>query len=616
MAWDGLYYLDGQEFINVARTEAYAASADAHWIKPIHEVPHLADMLGDVPYVSPAIDPAPWYDPEVPESADFYGLYPLDVSGIDDSSRASSIVESTIDGGVPGRLRHASKTVVFSVALVGGSEKAVDYGAKWLRRTLLGDLCVGDRADHGLGTTLEFLSSRPNLDPNPTVGPQETLSGLTRTLRRFSVNSGPSITAKRTIESCGGEVWTATFSGIAGNPFIFAAEQPILQGWLSGAVGTEVVRNRLPDSSFEDQSVEWLASGPATVAFVEDLMAPHGVLAAELTATGSGDVYLYNSGGLRITVAPEEVGQYVTLMTNVAWSSENPAKQVELQLIFFDSGMNQIFSITDAPFTPGETYGFHSTVSNDITTNTAFIEVRHRILSAVAGDSIRVDAVMVPIGAEVPIGGPYPEWTPYTAVVVNPEPWVPGVTPGTLDNYPTVFDEVECGDDVWEPIYDPLCPALIVPPTPPDIPLGCFTPPAQWDRRAVTIPGENMPTWDDMVPIVHLTAIDVVRNARLRFYEDPDGVVDPIASPCSWSQDLVISYIPAGAVMVIDAAAEAVWVETGGTRRRADSLIFTTEGRPFDWPSMLCGHQHLITLDTEVGTTPPVVDLSLVAKVV
>jgi hypothetical protein len=51
-----------------------------------------------------------------------------------------------------------------------------------------------------------------------------------------------------------------------------------------------------------------------------------------------------------------------------------------------------------------------------------------------------------------------------------------------------------------------------------------------------------------------------------------------------------------------------------GHRRRADSLVFTTEGKPIDWPHLSCGFGHILTLDLPETESDPVVDVSLTAR--
>lgn len=431
MAWDGFLAFDGIEIINVARAEAYAGPKP--WFKPVYENPVLREALGHAPYTDPVTDLAPWYDPDEPASAKFLGVYPLNVTGMEDSSRSSDTVESTGDGAIPGRIRHGAKVPVFSVLLLADDDAGAEYGLRWLRRALLGDICTpGDRT---MGVTLDYFAAAPQPDPNPNHGAIENSVPLRRQMRRVVVNNGPAVVNRFDRLSCGGSAWNVQFSAVVGIPWEFSQEKALLLGYLDPAV------------------------------------------------------------------------------TN---------------------------------------------------------------------------------------------------------PWAPGVVAGAYDTAATLTPEVACAENLWQPIYDPACAALVVPPAPPSVPLGCYTPPANWNRYEVTLPPENIPTWGDVVPVLSLYASSEVRNVRLRFYTDPDGTFVPTDAPCSFVSDMVVSYIPAGGSLVIDGASEEVYVLTAaGERRRADSLVFATDGRPLTWPHLSCGYQHIFVVDVPSDATVlPVVSLSFVQRVV
>lgn len=232
MAWPGYFTYAGQEFINAQRTQVYAKHAGAGWFKGCYGGDDLGLMLGEN-YRSAMLDPAPWTDPNAPESYDFFGVYPLDVTGIEDSTREGTVVESLGDGGTVGRVRNATRAVVFSVALVGSSDCAVEYGMRWLRRLLLGAACGVQANEACAGSDMCYLSCEPVLDWNHGGGPLDALNCLDpyeRSLRRVVFNTGPTITNKQEI-SDGSVVWTATMTATAGNPWEFGAEVPIVVGF-------------------------------------------------------------------------------------------------------------------------------------------------------------------------------------------------------------------------------------------------------------------------------------------------------------------------------------------------------------------------------------------------
>lgn len=444
MSWDGYFTYDGNEFINVSRTEAYAANAGALWLRPTFKNDALPYMLGDgLHYTTPLQDDAPWVDPDMPESLDFWGFYPLDVTGMDDSTRSSAPIESLGDGGIPGRLRNTTRSIVFNGVIVAGNDAAADYGVRWLRKALLGNACGTQASSSCNGAELCYLSSTPDMylpgdDPgsdSEPLDPEDCLTPYVRSMRKVVFNTGPSITAKRKTQD-GGQVWSVTFTAIAGSPWEFGAEVPVLDGFLDPAV-----------------EVPWVGGVPD------------------------------------------------------------------------DASIN-------------------------------------------------------------------------------------------LDGY--IHSEAACAVVEYEPIYDPLFPAVIPPPAPPSVPLGNYNPPLNWRRRQFTIPKQYVPLWGEVVPKieVHARASDL-RNLRLRFYADPFNVGDIADDPCAYCGDIVVSYVPKDHTLVFDGSEQIVYViSPGGGRRRADSLVFKTDGTPFDWPSLSCGFGYIVTLDLPQTQEPPVIDLSLYPRVV
>jgi hypothetical protein len=113
---------------------------------------------------------------------------------------------------------------------------------------------------------------------------------------------------------------------------------------------------------------------------------------------------------------------------------------------------------------------------------------------------------------------------------------------------------------------------------------------------------------------VHARKADL-RNLRIRFYADPFNIGDISDDPCAFCGDFVISYVPTDYTLVLDGSEERVYVSgPGGIERRADSLVFASDGTPFQWPYLTCGFGYIVTLDLPQTQSPPVVDLSLFAR--
>lgn len=427
MGWNGYFVFGGNEIINVERTEKYIADANQSWFNPVYNATSVGTITGET-YVDPWTDPAPWGDPDHPDTYRFWGAYPLNVTGVEDDTRAAAVTENVVDGGWVGPVRKNSRSIVFEVMLSGQDECAVESGFRWFKQALSATACSDEAVN---GSELCYYSCEPCMAE--TCSPTDIAqcrSETIRTLRNVKVVSGPTITAKRTTTS-GAGIWVVTFTAVAGVPFEFGAETPLVEGFM-----------------------------------------------------------------------------------------------------------------------------------------------------------------------------------------VSGNPWVPATVPTDweFDDSGSVYVDESCAEPIYEPIIDPLCPAVIVPPGPPDIPLGCYQAPDAWDRRWFTIPRVYVPYWGDVVPVVKVQAVDEVRNLRLRFYTDVNADASVLDDPCSYCGDILFSYIPPDHTLIFDGITQQVYAQgPGGTNRRADSLVFKTDGTPFEWPLLSCGFGYVVAVDLPEGHTGdlPAVDLSL-----
>lgn len=230
MAWRGWYQFGGVEVINTDRTEAYAQHANLSWFKPVYNNGNLAALLGDPEYATPLQDDAPWADPDEPASYGFFGAYPLDITGVEDSTWTANVIESTGDGGVVGRPRRASRTVVFSLALIAVDECSADYGFKWLKNAFLGGPCIGTQQDCNVGNTMCFLTCPPVLDWSVNGDLDDCWDKWLQSLHNVTITSGPLVDGKRELTD-GGAVWLVTVTVVAGNPVLFSDERPLIKGF-------------------------------------------------------------------------------------------------------------------------------------------------------------------------------------------------------------------------------------------------------------------------------------------------------------------------------------------------------------------------------------------------
>lgn len=539
MAWHGYFRYAGNEIVNLPRTEAYAR--ESGWFKPSGDGVDLAVMTGAGRYVSPIIDNAPWTDPDEDASYDFWGFYPIDVTGIEDSTVTSTVVENTGDGGTPGRVRRATKTVVFRGLLLAASECGADHGMRWLRSVLNGSACGNQSTQTCNGDDLCYLSCEPALDYN-VPGDFIVIPGTPGSPGTLDTYDGGNGEDPNTGSASGGsggsvgdEVLDGGGAGDPGDAYVFdGGEEPSgLDEFIDGGGASLPPSFNVIDGC--NVNLDCAPSGPGTPDIVIDT-----------------------------NVEPQDPAFCLDEMTR------------SLRKVVFNNG---------------------PTILNKQTTTdgSAVWTVQ---FTAVAGNPYE-------FGTEKKIVQGFMDPT-----ITNP--YLPGVD-GIFDLTGVIVDESGCVEPAVSPVFDPFCPALTAPPAVPNVPLGCYTPPANWRRRQFSIPKNYIPLHTDAVPLMKVYARDdEVRNLRLRFYADVNGDGSIVDDPCAWCGDIVISYVPEDLTLVFDGSDKVIYVENpGGLRRRAEHLVYSTDGGPFEWPALTCGFNYIVTLDLPQTQAPPVVDFSL-----
>jgi len=431
MAWAGYYEFGGVEIINATRTEKYAKNAGLGWFTPVYKAADIEQIMGDQ-YDSPMQDDAPWTDPDVLDSYDFYGAYPLSVQGVEDSTTTGDVIESTLDGGIVGSVRRSTRTMVFQVVLVGGSECATEYGMRWLKSALSPGPCASKDAARCEGLDLCYFSCEPCIDWNNCDDPTYCRQKYQRSLLNTACLTGPTVQSKTTTSS-GGEAWVVGFTIVAGNPYEYGMEQPLIAGFMNPRVDIPYVGGVVPEGA-----------------------------------------------------------------------------------MFDEEGYDQ--------------------------------------------------------------------------------------------------NEVSCPAPTYQPLFDPTCgQQIILPPAAPQVPMSCFKFDASFRRRQFTIPEQNIPMWSEIVPYLEIRTTKVeARNLRIRFYADVRGDNSTQDDPCAFCGDILFSYIPPRATMVLNGPEHEVYVETvGGNKRRADALVFGSDGKPFEWPELTCGYPYIVTIDTPKNPANPGVSINM-----
>lgn len=234
-------FLSGEEIVNDARTLSYLEAGYGHPSLTVTGgctcpcIRELIDCDSD-PYISPMVDPAPWYDDSVPESADFAGFLTVEFEGMGSTYQRNNFDKIT-GGAVLGRLRPAARTLTWRGFLFGRSDCAVQYGLRWMTANLRGTTCLCGGEELDLLVCCPEVSGTPPVSgcvptPNqPEACPPFTQPDAFRTLKSVGLLEGPKILSQRRIgcggcgdSSCSGGdtlIMEIEFSLLAGNPYLF-----------------------------------------------------------------------------------------------------------------------------------------------------------------------------------------------------------------------------------------------------------------------------------------------------------------------------------------------------------------------------------------------------------
>lgn len=146
-------YGNAVEIINEARTAANLRTAINAGVKRFGDVLTEAgcDALAYAPctmaadgsvtswsVLSTAISAAPWYSASVPASAEAYGFYIEEWTGLDGAHHGREITSYGRNGASFGVQTSAHRTMALNVVLVGSSDRGLNHLFRWLESTLLG----------------------------------------------------------------------------------------------------------------------------------------------------------------------------------------------------------------------------------------------------------------------------------------------------------------------------------------------------------------------------------------------------------------------------------------------------------------------------------------------
>lgn len=195
--------LAGVELANNARTSTYIANIGL----PGATMPtECACYAYDDGYDTPLSDPAPWYDPTRPESADFFGFYASNATLDAVYTRAAN--QSARLGGVLGPIRPKARTVLVEGMMLARTAEGMAYGERWVAEVLRGSPCN----EGGCATDdILFLPACPEAEYDA--------DRYFRTLMLSGVIDGPVYAPIQALPEC--LVQQANFSLMASMPYIY-----------------------------------------------------------------------------------------------------------------------------------------------------------------------------------------------------------------------------------------------------------------------------------------------------------------------------------------------------------------------------------------------------------
>lgn len=210
--YDGYLAVNGVEIINAARVSAYLG-AKLPALNVTCPTGTLRTALGHSAYTTPDRDMAPWFRGNRSAAARFYGLFPGKFEGVENSTRATPVVELIADGAVHTMPRHASREIRVVATAFAADEEAMNEGMAWLRDTLAGGDCGDDAGYSCTGRDVKMFTARPS-----------TLIEAYNFARYFysaEVLSGPQVNSKLVSGTTKALVWEVEFILSAGRPWAF-----------------------------------------------------------------------------------------------------------------------------------------------------------------------------------------------------------------------------------------------------------------------------------------------------------------------------------------------------------------------------------------------------------
>lgn len=200
--FNGYLSFAGVEIVNIARTMAYADFLNIPGTTGdgCDECPDLTTALGGVTYSNPALDPAPWFDVNVTESAELAGFLIMEYEGTG-STNVRETTPLARGGGVVGPYRRAPRELRMVIQAVASTLAGAQYGVAWLSKQLRGSECSPlssefAKLDTTLGCGSDVLCMLAVCPSTPI-----TLQTSRVNLYDVGVTSGPTVVQQQTTDN-------------------------------------------------------------------------------------------------------------------------------------------------------------------------------------------------------------------------------------------------------------------------------------------------------------------------------------------------------------------------------------------------------------------------------
>lgn len=358
--------------------------------------------------------------------------------------------------------------------------------------------------------------------------------------------------------------WTGT-----ANNSTSVATSPIPRGWVRLGTGSNKVISRVTGGLFGNYAalITMLADAPGT----------------EALASAGG-------GGAGIAYAPV-VGD--TTYTGSYYVQPSVATSLRACIRWYDAGGTLISTSYGSPMVVSPDGGWVRIAITDVAPSNAVGALLgpyggDAAATILAGTTFLVDGAMISLGQLAPyIDGSLPATSEYSYS------WL-----GTAHDSVSMRTEVEAG--YVDPLADPDCPPVPLPPSLPTVDTACIDEVGMWRRYFVSIPGDQVRLWTSTLPtLVLTTGANAERQIRVRLYPNPDNLPVEQVDTDDWEAETIVTYVPPNTELTIDGVAQRAWaVVDGGDTIAADRLLYGTGGTPPTWPILRCGVGYLITLDT------------------